>query len=74
MPFIVYALIWAVLFTASYLTMCWRAKLLHLVYDASDFNPTLIVSLIVPPIGIIFALADIAAFKLGLRKSGDFMI
>lgn len=74
MPFIGYALIWAVLFTISYLMMCWRAKLLHLVYDASDFNPTLIVSLVVPVVGIVFALADIAAFKLGFRKPGDFMI
>lgn len=73
MPFIG-CVIWAVLFIASYLMMCWRVKLLHLVYDATDTNPTLIVSLVVPPIGIVFALADIVAFKLGLRKPGDFTV
>lgn len=66
------ALLWfGVLFPISYLLMLAREKIGGIVYDRVDFRPTLFVSLIAPPIGIVFALAEIAAFKLGLKQKGD---
>lgn len=70
MSFLAVVLLWGVLFFASYLLMCLRRKTLQLTYGRYDCDPTLLVSMAVPPIGILFALADIAAFKMGLRQPG----
>lgn len=65
-------LLWfGVLFPTSYLLMLAREKVGGIVYDGCDFRPTLFVSLLAPPIGIVFALAEIAAFKLGLKDEGE---
>ena len=63
---------WVLLFLPCYLLMCLRRKALELTYDRYDCDPTLIVSLLVPPIGIIFAVADLAAFSMGLREKGTY--
>lgn len=69
------AILWfGVLFPISYLCMLWREKVGEIIYDRRDFRPTLFVSLLAPPIGIVFALAEVAAFKMGLKQKGDYAV
>lgn len=62
--------LYAMLFFASYLCMSLRRKTLYLTYGRYECDPTLLVSVVCPMFGIIFALADIAAYKMGLREPG----
>lgn len=72
MSFWVFLAIYLPLFFVAYLCMTWRQKVLSIHYDAShDFNPTLFAALLVPPIAIVFALAEILAVKLGIREVGE---
>lgn len=66
----VFILLYTALFFGSYLLMSLRRKVLHLTYGHCDCDPTMAVSFIVPAIGIIFATAELAAYKLGLRAPG----
>lgn len=72
MPFFLFLFltVWVILFFASYLLMSLRRKTLHLTYGHLDCDPTLLVSLVIPPIGIIFASAEIIAYHMGLREPG----
>lgn len=62
--------LYVILFFVSYILMSLRRKTLHLTYGRYECDPTMMVSLGAPPIGIIFATADLIAFHLGLREPG----
>lgn len=66
-----FLLIWAPLFFLAYLSMRWRQRVLGIRYGDVDFDPTLPAALFVPPVAILFALADITCSKLGLRGEGE---
>lgn len=63
-------ILYVILFFASYILMSLRRKTLKLTYGRYECDPTMLVSLAAPPIGIIFATADLIAFHLGLREPG----
>lgn len=65
-----YIILWAVLFFICYVCMAWRETVCSIHYDSIDFKPKLFVSLFVPPIGIVFALAEVAIYKMGLKEKG----
>lgn len=71
MGFWIFLAIYLPLFFLAYLCMAWRQKVLNIKYETNvDFNPTLFAALFVPPIAIVFALAEIVAAKLGIREVG----
>lgn len=48
--------------------MSWRRHIRQLKYGIADIDPTLILSIIVPLFGIVFALCDVAIYKFGWTK------
>lgn len=62
--------LYIILFFTSYLLMSLRRKVLNLTYGPMDCDPTLFLSAACPPFGILFALADLLAYSLGLRQPG----
>lgn len=62
--------LYVILFFAAYLLMSLRRKVLQLTYGPYDCDPTLLLSSCLPPFAIVFALADLAAYSLGLRAPG----
>lgn len=71
MKFLLFLAVYLPLFFIAYLCMTWRKNTLHIKYEYADFNPTLFAALAVPPIAIVFALAEICAYKMGIREAGE---
>lgn len=65
--FFVYFLLYLTLFATSYFLMKYRQHLRELSYGAYDWDPAIIVSVFIPPIGIVFALVEIALVKLNIN-------
>lgn len=63
-------LLYATLFISSYLLMSLRRKILKLTYGPLECDPTLIVSFVAPPAGILLSIGDLLAVSLGLREPG----
>ena len=69
--FWIYFTIWAILFAVCYVLLRYRQKILDIRYSSCEPDMTMIVSVVVPPVGIVFALVEITCFHLGLRKPGE---
>ena len=65
MKFLIFIILYAMLFCGSYFAMSWRRHVRQIKYGDFDWDPTLVVSILIPPFGIIYALCDVAIHKLG---------
>lgn len=62
---------WAFLFFLCYISMRCRQHVCHIDYGNYDFDPTVLVSLFLPPVGILFSLAEIACVTIGIKEKGQ---
>lgn len=67
MWFFLVVVLWAILFCCSYACMCWRRTECNIHYNSYDTDPALLVSIFVPPFGIVWGLMDVALHRIGLR-------